>query len=63
MSPWIKGDQAFLKYNQSEESFKVLLIGLDGGVKINQNEPIFLENLKEIIDRMPMRRSEIENKN
>ncbi|MGB5263884.1 MAG: DUF4174 domain-containing protein [Lutimonas sp.] len=63
MSPWEKGDQVYLKYGEKEESFKVLLIGLDGGVKISQKEPILVETLKEMIDIMPMRRSEIENKN
>lgn len=63
MSPWQKGDQVFLKYGEKEELCKVLLIGLDGGVKLSQKAPILMESLKEIIDRMPMRRSEIENKN
>lgn len=62
-SPWEKGEQVFLKYGEKEESFKVLLIGLDGGVKISQKDPILVETLKEMIDIMPMRRSEIENKN
>ncbi len=63
MIPWIKGNEVFLKYSQREVPFKVILIGLDGGVKISQNEPISIETLKEVIDRMPMRRSEINHRN
>ncbi|MFD1315410.1 DUF4174 domain-containing protein [Namhaeicola litoreus] len=63
LSTWEKGNEVFSRYNPKEESFKVLLIGLDGGVKISQNKPMMMDTLKQTIDRMPMRKSEIENRN
>lgn len=50
----------FSKYKSTESSFEVLLIGLDGGVKLRKNESISCEELFRIIDSMPMRRREIE---
>lgn len=44
---------------QKLHDHKVLLIGLDGGVKIESAEVFALEELFEIIDGMPMRRAEI----
>ncbi len=41
------------------KNFEVLLIGLDGGIKIKQTKPITLEELYQKIDAMPMRRSEL----
>ncbi len=41
--------------------FEVNLIGLDGGIKLSQKELLTAEKLFSIIDRMPMRRIEIEN--
>ena len=41
--------------------FEVLLIGLDGGVKLQQTEVLTKEKLYSIIDSMPMRKNEIRN--
>lgn len=44
-------------------AFSILLIGLDGGIKLRQNTPITREDLFALIDGMPMRRAEIRSKN
>lgn len=51
------------KYFKKNDDFKVILIGLDGGVKLKQTEILSTEKLFTIIDGMPMRRTEIKNKN
>ena len=40
------------------ENFEVILIGLDGGVKLQQTEIVLKEDLFNLIDGMPMRRNE-----
>ncbi len=42
-----------------KEDFQFILIGLDGGIKISTQDIMTSEKLFSIIDRMPMRRSEI----
>ena len=44
------------------EAFEVLLIGLDGGVKLRQTEIVTIEKLFNTIDAMPMRQREMQNK-
>ncbi|WP_397447374.1 DUF4174 domain-containing protein [Polaribacter sp. R77954] len=51
------------KYKNESESFKIVLIGLDGGIKLKQNDILTTKKLFAIIDRMPMRKSEIRNNN
>jgi hypothetical protein len=46
-----------LKENKS--GFQVLLIGLDGGVKMDQSEIISCKKLFGTIDSMPMRKAEM----
>jgi hypothetical protein len=41
--------------------FEVVLIGLDGGVKIKKREVLRKEELYNLIDRMPMRLEELRN--
>ena len=49
---------------ESASDFEVILIGLDGGVKLRQTEPIGTEKLYGLIDSMPMRQAEMrKNKN
>lgn len=59
----IKDNNLYNHYNPSNEDFKVILIGLDGGIKLEENNflkssPIFNE-----IDQMPMRKQELRTKN
>ena len=41
--------------------FEIILIGLDGGVKLQKTEVVLKEELFSIIDSMPMRKSELKN--
>ncbi len=40
----------------------VLLIGKDGGIKLQESFPVHLETLFTVVDAMPMRRAEIKRK-
>jgi hypothetical protein len=42
------------------EGFEVLLVGKDGGVKLRRDTPLSAETLFATIDRMPMRRREMQ---
>lgn len=42
---------------------EIVLIGLDGGEKLRQTESIKTKQLFDLIDSMPMRKAEIQNKN
>lgn len=59
---WIQSDDLYSEYKKSDESFEILLIGLDGGVKLRQSEFLLNEDLFGRIDRMPMRRNELRNR-
>ncbi|WP_439130428.1 DUF4174 domain-containing protein [Polaribacter sp.] len=50
-------------FKKESESFKVVLIGLDGGIKLKQDNVLSTEKLFTIIDGMPMRRRELKQKN
>ncbi len=54
-------DQAFLRktLRLSDDTFQVLLIGKDGGVKARRTAPLSSEELFGLIDRMPMRKDEM----
>ena len=60
---WYSSNSMFKKYVNTSDSFKVLLLGLDGGIKLEQDKILSLEKLFTIIDGMPMRRSELKSKN
>lgn len=46
-----------------QHDFEVVLIGLDGGVKLRQTELLTKEQLFQLIDSMPMRANEIKRRN
>ena len=52
----------FKRFSQGESPFSFILIGLDGGVKLRQNEVVSREYLYALIDGMPMRRAEMRAK-
>ena len=52
----------FKKKNQANASFELILIGLDGGIKLRQKEFLSCEKLFAIIDSMPMRSADIKNR-
>ncbi|AEM71123.1 hypothetical protein Murru_2084 [Allomuricauda ruestringensis DSM 13258] len=45
----------------AKENFEIILIGLDGGIKIQQTKILTKEHLFNTIDAMPMRKNEMEN--
>jgi hypothetical protein len=49
-------------YRASEGAFRVLLIGKDGGIKIDSPTPLAATDLTAEIDRMPMRRDEVKRR-
>lgn len=51
--------KSLIKKLNPKEDFEVLLIGLDGGIKLRQEQLLTQEKLFATIDAMPMRRSEI----
>tara|TARA_R110002126_G_scaffold291063_2_gene450223 strand:+ start:28377 stop:28802 length:426 start_codon:yes stop_codon:yes gene_type:complete len=60
---WFSSTLKTKKYKRKSENFKVVLIGLDGGIKLEQTSLLSTEKLFAIIDGMPMRRREIKTKN
>ena len=60
---WISDKTLFRKYHIAEQDFTVLLIGLDGGVKLKQSNLLTRQELFDRIDSMPMRRAELKSKN
>jgi hypothetical protein len=52
----------FKKNNQANVSFELILIGLDGGIKLRQKEFLSCKKLFAIIDSMPMRSADIKNR-
>lgn len=61
-SKWLLSSLKKNKYKTESENFKVVLIGLDGGIKLEQTSFLSTKKLFTIIDGMPMRRNEIRNK-
>lgn len=59
---WMNSSELYGKYHRTEASFEVLLIGLDGGIKLRKTEVLTTQDLFAIIDGMPMRRAEIRRK-
>lgn len=48
-----------LRFRVPDASFRVVLIGLDGGAKLTSDAPVTAETLFSTIDAMPMRRREL----
>ncbi|WP_179343538.1 DUF4174 domain-containing protein [Winogradskyella ursingii] len=61
-SSWIESSNLFERYNSENETFKVILIGLDGSIKLEQNNILAAKKLFSTIDAMPMRQSELKNR-
>lgn len=58
-----KTTNLFEKYKQVNVPFEVILIGLDGSIKLRQKDFLSCEKLFATIDSMPMRSAEIKNRN
>ncbi len=50
------------RYNVNQGEFAVILVGKDGGIKLNRQNETRLEDIFALIDAMPMRREEIRQK-
>lgn len=59
---WEESSKLYTTYKRSDASFEILLIGLDGGVKLRQDKILSNEKLFARIDRMPMRQAELERR-
>ena len=46
---------------KNDQSFRILLIGKDGGIKYESNQYVSLIQLFELIDSMPMRQDEMQH--
>jgi hypothetical protein len=61
-SEWVSSSlKDELKISRKTE-FEVFLLGLDGGIKLRQQEIVQTEKLFSLIDGMPMRKAEIRRK-
>ena len=58
-SEWFNADSLSVKYARDDVPFEIILIGLDGGVKLRQDNFVKTEDLFSLIDGMPMRRAEM----
>ena len=58
-----KSTNLFEKYKQVNVPCEVILIGLDGSIKLRQKDFLSCEKLFATIDSMPMRSAEIKNRN
>ena len=59
--PWQRKNQSMDTYFPSEKAFEVVLLGLDGGVKLRQDHLLTRNKLYSTIDAMPMRQRELKN--
>jgi hypothetical protein len=51
------------RFHVPQDRFAVILIGKDGGEKLQRHAPITVEKLSETIDAMPMRKDEMRSRN
>ncbi len=51
----------YKKYKKTKSDFEVILIGLDGGLKLRQDSILTKQKLYKLIDSMPMRKNELKN--
>jgi len=58
-------DSNFYKKNKKEKAadFEVILIGLDGGIKLRKYGLVEIKEIFDLIDSMPMRQAEIRENN
>lgn len=56
---WVPGGSLYTTYKSKDSSIELVLIGLDGGIKLRTYSLTPMEDLFVTIDGMPMRKSEI----
>lgn len=62
-SEWMQDAGIYDEMLDKEADFEVILIGLDGGVKLRQREILESKHLFSLIDSMPMRQAELRKNN
>ncbi|WP_299902694.1 DUF4174 domain-containing protein [uncultured Aquimarina sp.] len=58
-----KDNTLYKKYNTTNKTLKVILIGLDGGRKLQSSKVVSAAQIFDQIDQMPMRQQELKLKN
>lgn len=61
-SEWVSSSLKDELKISTKTKFEVFLLGLDGGIKLRQQEIVQTEKLFSLIDGMPMRKAEIKRK-
>ncbi len=56
---WQKAETDYTLYKKTDSQPEIILIGLDGGIKLRVNEFLSSQKLFATIDAMPMRRQEM----
>ncbi|MFK8101042.1 MAG: DUF4174 domain-containing protein [Saprospiraceae bacterium] len=56
---WTISQGVFQQYKSSKAPFEIVLMGLDGGVKLQQSKLLPAQDLFNLIDQMPMRKREL----
>ena len=56
---WTYSSDLYQRHTESSVPFSIILIGLDGGIKLRQQELLTAKELFRIIDSMPMRKAEM----
>jgi len=56
---WQQSSELYHKYKAKKSGFRVILIGLDAGKKLEQTKILSAEKLFNTIDSMPMRQAEM----
>lgn len=56
---WMSSDDLYQSYKSRDRSFEVLLLGLDGGIKLRRHQVVTIDELYDLINTMPMRRAEL----
>ena len=59
---WRPSEKLYKKYNKSGNPFYVVLIGLDGSVKLTKSTLLQIDELYSKIDSMPMRKNELNSR-
>lgn len=60
---WQKSETEYERYKKTNSQPEIILLGLDGGVKLRSEEFLSNQKLFETIDAMPMRMQEMRRKN
>ena len=59
---WQCSNNLYNRFFKNKDDFRVILIGLDGGIKLNKKAIVSKADLFQKIDSMPMRKAELKNK-